>query len=61
MVRLNLTEEEQEQYDSWSKDEVYVAFVDAYRTAQKMAEEIKRLNRLMAAFEHDMKKLKVIT
>ena len=56
--RLDLDKEQQELYDSWSKEEVYVAFVDVSLQSAAAQIEIKRLNKIIAGMEYDLKNVK---
>lgn len=58
MSRLSLDAEQQELYDSWSKEDIYVAFVDANIQYTASMMEIKRLNKIIAAMEYDFKNVK---
>lgn len=51
-------EEEQAQYDAWTKEEIYKAFVSAYRNAEAAQVEIKRLGIVVAGLEYDLKQVK---
>ena len=51
--RLDFTKDEKTEYDSWSKEDIYKAFINADRKYEVAILEIKRLNRFIAGLEHD--------
>ncbi|RKY70852.1 MAG: hypothetical protein DRP97_03020 [Candidatus Latescibacterota bacterium] len=52
---LELNEEEQARYDSWSKEDIYIAYVSATRGKDAAQAEAKRLGRVIAAQEYDVR------
>lgn len=57
-MKLDLSEQEQELYDSWDKEKIYLAYVHADTRTKKAVREIKRLGRVIAGLEFDIKQLK---
>jgi len=52
----NLTIEEHEQYEGWSKFDIYQAFCNERVEVIALSREVERLRRVIAGMEYDAKK-----
>lgn len=54
---LRLTKEQKKLYESWSKDDVYIAYVFADAQYKLKHKEVLRLGEVVAGLEYDIKRL----
>ena len=48
-----LTAKERLKYDSWSKEDIYEAYVLEHKKSQELTKEIHRLNHILARIRHE--------
>jgi len=55
MSDLKMNKKERTLYNSWSKQQVYIAFVTEHKKNEAAQAEIKRLNEYIAGMEYENK------
>jgi len=54
MSTIEFTEQEQQQFDSWSKEDIYLAYVKQEKISRSAASEIVRLNQELSYKEYEL-------
>ena len=57
MIELN--KYEQEEFDSWTKEQVYEAYLSEYYARLKLNEQVNDLRRQLAKIKYDIKRIGV--
>lgn len=56
MSDLKFNEEQQRQFDSWTKEQIYEAYLSENRARMNLNKEVNRLRRKIAEVKHIMKR-----
>lgn len=54
---IDLNKYEKEEYDSYTKEQIYEAFISEYHARLKLNKEVNELRRVIAKIKFDMKRI----
>jgi len=54
---LKLTDEQQEVFDSWTKEQIYIAFIENSDKIQQLSEKINEYERKLALIRYNLKNI----